>query len=348
MPPERALRAFESAGALVAPTAATAITTGLLNETYAVEDAKGRSFILQRVNPIFDRAINDNLLAITNHLAARGVKTFRVCPIDGNPAVDLAPDGLWRLLTHVEGLSHDQPQDVEQVLAAGRAVADFHRALFDFDEILHPLGFPFHDTRHYFEDLTLAVRECLDHPFQREISRLANDILDAASQLEFFEDLPHRVIHGDLKFNNLLFAPRTPGHAPTVTGIIDLDTVCRMPLAYDWGDAMRSWCNRRAEDEPEAELDLEYAATAARGLRTAFEVPPAVSELDSLCRSLEVVSLELCARFATDTLRECYFAWDRSRFERAAEHNRRRASGQLSLFRQARATRDERAPAIRG
>jgi hypothetical protein len=55
------------------------------------------------------------------------------------------------------------------------------------------------------------------------------------------------------------------------------------------------------------------------------------------------MSLELSARFATDTLRERHFDWDRDRFERAAEHNRRRALGQYDLYRQARDTHDHRA-----
>jgi len=116
-----------------------------------------------------------------------------------------------------------------------------------------------------------------------------------------------------------------------------------MPLAYDWGDALRSWCNRRAESEPEAELDLSLARAACEGLMSAFETGLDPAELDSLAWGLEIISLELCARFATDALRECYFAWDHEKYETAGAHNRDRALGQYDLYRQARETHDERA-----
>ena len=54
------------------------------------------------------------------------------------------------------------------------------------------------------------------------------------------------------------------------------------------------------------------------------------------------MSLELAARFAADALNECYFAFDEKRYASRGEHNRVRATGQLSFHDQARATRDER------
>ena len=58
------------------------------------------------------------------------------------------------------------------------------------------------------------------------------------------------------------------------------------------------------------------------------------------------MSLELSARFATDAMRECYFAWDRSKYETAGEHNRNRALGQFDLYRQACESHDQRARQI--
>ena len=344
----RALGAFERIEALEAPCTTQRIETGLLNQTHAVEDAAGRAFILQRLNPVFDRGINDNIVSVTEHLTTHGVTTFRIIPHAGRPVLDLGEAGLWRLLSRIPGTSFDRPQNTAQVLEAGRTLAAFHRALFDFDAPLQPLGFPFHQTRQHFEDLALALRECPDHDFHNDISHLAEDIFAAASHLQLFDDMPLRVIHGDPKFSNLLFETADPLTKPRTTGIIDLDTVARMPLAYDWGDATRSWCNRRAEDDPRAELDLDFAAAASQGLVQAFEAGPDLREIDSLCRSLEVVTLELCARFATDTLRECYFGWDANRYERAGAHHRNRARAQYALYLQACDTRDERARAIQG
>ncbi len=336
---ERALSVFKG---LVDPVA-TAISTGLLHETYAVRDIDDRQFILQRINPIFSPGINHNIRAITEHLAERGVETFRLVPCNGEPYADLGADGRWRLMTRIPGISFDRPEGAEQLHEAGRLVASFHRALFDFEAPLHPIGFPYHDTNQHLEDLSLALRDCGGHVFHSEISKLADEIFERASELPCLADVPRRVIHGDLKFNNLLCEPANPPGAPRPFALIDLDTVSRMPLAFDWGDALRSWCNQRAESEPEAELDLCLVRAACEGLMTAFETRPDAPELESLAWGLEIVSLELSARFATDALRECYFAWDREKYESAGAHNRDRALGQFDLFRQARETHDARA-----
>jgi hypothetical protein len=124
--------------------------------------------------------------------------------------------------------------------------------------------------------------------------------------------------------------------------LIDLDTLCRLPLYYDLGDAWRSWCNVRGEDCAEAELDTRIFEASAEGYLAARREALSRDELVSFAEAIERLSLEVCSRFAADTLLESYFDWDRQRFARAAEHNWLRAQGQWSLHEQARATRDER------
>lgn len=339
----RALSAFEE---LVDPVA-TPISTGLINETYEVRNSDNRKFILQRVSPIFSRGINHNIAAVTRHLAQRGVDTFELIESDGLPYVDLGTDGLWRLMTRIDGVVYDRPESAEQLRDAGRLVASFHRALLDYDADLNPIGFPLHDTGQHLEELARALRECEKHPLHEKTGELASKIFDAAAGLPSLEKVPQRVIHGDLKFNNLLFRATDSRDGYLPLALIDLDTLARLPLTYDWGDALRSWCNLRSEDESEAELDLSLVEAATDGLMTVFEPEaplgkPTPAELDSLSWGLEIVSLELSARFAADTLLERHFAWDRERFERAGEHNHQRALGQFDLFQQARATHDQR------
>jgi len=345
----RALRVFEESGVLAGPVESQPTTTGLINETHFVRDATGGQFVAQRLNPVFDPLVNENIVRVTDHLSAHGVPTYRVVPVDGNPAIDLDEGGVWRLVTRLEGGVFDKPGSRAQVLEAGRAFGSFHRALFAFEEPLHPLGFPFHETSTHLMDLAAALRAGPDHPYYEALRPLAEEVLEAGRNLPRFEALRPRVIHGDPKFNNLLFEGGGEGPG-RVCGIIDLDTVSRMPLAYDWGDAMRSWCNRAGEDSHEAQLDLDFVAAAAEGLWSAFEgdeaAPPEGAELQSLSQGLEVISLELCARFAADVIHESYWAWDRTRYESAAEHNLFRARGQLSLFHQAVESRSERERAI--
>lgn len=349
MVPERALAAFDVA---LSPLA-TPISTGLLHETYAVHsdhdenDGDNRQFILQRINPVFSSGVNYNILAVTEHLAEHGLETFRLLASKGQPFADLGHDGQWRLMTRVAGISFDRPENAEQARNAGRLVASFHRALFDFETPLHPIGFPYHDTKQHLSDLSLALRDCGSHVLHAEISDLAAQIFEHARQLPSFSDVPQRIIHGDLKFNNILFEPGTTPAAHRPVALIDFDTISHMPLAFDWGDALRSWCNRRDESDPEADLDLALVRAACEGLMTAFESELGPAELESLSWGLELIALELSARFATDALRECHFAWDREKFDSAGAHNRDRARGQFDLYLQARATHDERARQLR-
>lgn len=333
--PQKALDAFTG---LKGPTA-TPISTGLLHQTFGVRDSGGRQFILQRVNPVFSKDVNHNIQAVTKHLASRDIATLSLIECDGLPFVDLGDDGLWRLMDRLSGVAFDRAETPAQLQEAGRLVADFHRALYDFEAPLYPLGFPYHDTARHIEDLAVAVRDCTAHPLHRDIEALAKNVIEAARDLPSLHAVPARVIHGDLKLNNLLFESAN-GRAKS---LIDLDTLSRMPLTYDWGDAFRSWCNRRPEDEPEAELDLSLFRAACAGLIAGIDESFAAEEISSLVWGLEIVSLELCARFATDALRESYFGWDNERFQSAGEHNRSRALGQFDLYRQARETHTQRA-----
>jgi len=155
-----------------------------------------------------------------------------------------------------------------------------------------------------------------------------------------------RVIHGDLKISNLLFEAESPPGADRARALIDFDTLLRAPLWGEWGDAWRSWCNRRGEDESEAQFDLTIFEASLRGLARSGRTAIDEAERASLAHSVERIALELATRYATDALEESYFAWDAARFETASAHNRTRCEGQLSLAASARATRGERARLI--
>jgi len=51
---------------------------------------------------------------------------------------------------------------------------------------------------------------------------------------------------------------------------------------------------------------------------------------------VEVIALELAARFCTDALEETYFRWDQKKYPHACAHNLARTRSQLSLARSVR------------
>jgi thiamine kinase-like enzyme len=150
------------------------------------------------------------------------------------------------------------------------------------------------------------------------------------------------VCHGDLKFSNILFADHEPPASQRAVCLIDLDTVGPLSLAYELGDAWRSWCNRAGEDLTEARLDLDIMRASAEGYREGLDRALDAETRRALLLGVEWVSLELAARFAADALYETYFGWDARRFPGRGEHNLARARGQWSLHAALAATRDER------
>ena len=326
---------------------ARALSSGLLHESFEVTTPVGR-FVAQRVSPIFSPAIHDNIRAVSRHLAARGCATVTLCETaSGALYVDLPGGARWRLLERLPGATFETCSGAGQARSAGAQVAAFHAALSDFAAPLAPMGIPYHDTPRYLADLAEAVARRRDHPRNADVASLADRVFAAMHALRPAADLPRRVVHGDLKFSNVMFAGDSGRDRERATALIDLDTLCRLPIYYDLGDAWRSWTNRRAEDVPEAEFDLAIFAATADGYLSHPELRLDEAERRSLDHAFELLTLEVCARFAADALNESYFAWDPTRFPSASEHNWSRARGQWSLYQQARATRTERLDLLR-
>ena len=335
-PPRSLLAALHAYSDATGPELrASPVSTGLLHQTWAVETGS-RRWIAQQVNPIFSAAIHENIVRVTNHLRSRGLETLEICTTrDGRLFVDGADGSRWRLLRRMSGVTFDRCVGSAQARAAGASVASFHSALADFDAPLAPLGFPYHETSLHLQALHQALSRHPDHPLHADVNALTRQIEAAFEAHRPPEALPSRVIHGDLKLSNVLFAGPDPPACNEVVALIDLDTVARRPLYFDLGDAWRSWCNRRTEDAQEAQLDVSIYAAAAEGYRSALGFTLSADEWRSLEVAFEWVTLELCARYATDTLEENYFAWDAEQYASAAEHNWARANGQWNLYQQA-------------
>jgi Ser/Thr protein kinase RdoA (MazF antagonist) len=323
--------------------------SGLINRTFRAVTTAGEALVLQQINPIFSPAIHDNVRAVTEHLAARGLMTPRIVPAtDGRPSADLGPDGIWRLMTFVVGATFDVATSPAQVHAAGHLVGRFHAALDDLRHEFVGLRTGVHDTERHLRILREALAEHTGHRLAPEVLPLGRAILDAAGALPPLPALPPRICHGDLKFNNLLFVGAEPPGRDQALCLVDLDTVGPMSLAHELGDAWRSWCNPHGEDREDASFDLDVFTASLAGYREGLGRSLSAGERQALLLGVEWISLELAARFAADALRESYFGWDPKRFPGRGEHNLRRARSQWNLHRAAHETRAERALRLGG
>jgi Ser/Thr protein kinase RdoA (MazF antagonist) len=309
---------------------------------------RGSRFVLQRLNPIFDPRIHRNILAVTEHLAAKGAPTPRLVPTDaGEPWLDLgSDDGVWRVTTFVEGATFDRAVDAEQVREAARLLGAFHAALEDLDHEFVGLRVGVHDTTAHLARLRDALDEAGGHRLAREVEPLGEEILARAADLPALPPAHERVCHGDPKLNNVRFAGADGPASRRAVCLVDLDTVGPLHPAYELGDALRSWCNVAGEDAIEARFDLALHAAATAGFFDGLGRVPGETDRLALLRGVEWVSLELAARFAADVVRESYFGFDPTRYPARGEHNLVRAAGQLALHRAVVAARAARAEAL--
>lgn len=331
--------------------AAEALGGGLINDSYVV-NARGQAYVLQRLHPVFAPEIHHNIAAVTEHLAGKGIVTPLLVPtMKGELWTDLGRGGVWRLMTRAPGVSFDAVEDPAQVRAAGAALARFHGALADLDHGFVARRAGVHDTAAHLGHLEQALVEHRSHALYPEVEPLARSILAAAAAVPPLRPQPSRVVHGDPKISNILFAGRGAESKTRTTAIIDLDTVGPMPLCYELADAWRSWCNPNAEDHPEPSFEMDLFHESVRGY---LSVPGGeglvldAREREGLVLGLEWITVELAARFAADALNETYFAHDAARYASAGAHNLARALSQFRLHQRVVETRKLRATVLRG
>ncbi len=322
------------------PTNATPLAGGLINATYAVRVDGVAVAVVQRLHPVFAATVNLDLEAVTAHLARRGLVTPRLLRTAGGMAWVEHEDRVWRALSWVDGTTVHRVPDPAWAEAGGALVGRFHRAVADLE---HDYAF----ARAGVHDTAAHLARLAEHAADRsnpEAAELAAQILDAAARLPPMPVTPRRHCHGDLKISNLLFA------TDPVRGLalVDLDTLGLGTMAFELGDAMRSWCNPHGEDAGSVTFDLPIFRAAIRGFRAVADDLVTADERTSIVVGLETVCIELAARFAVDVFRDEYFGWDASRFPSRRAHNLVRARGQLALGLAVRAARDEALAAVHG
>jgi len=326
-------------GAIAEPLAG-----GLINQTYLVCAAEPSGAVvpvavLQRLHPVFGARVNEDIDSLTQHLVSLGAVTpTLIRTTDGRRWVD-HDGGCWRALSYVAGQTIEQVADPRQAESAGALVGQFHRNVAGYErEFVHVRG-NVHDTAAHMTRLRAHCDTAADAgEFSADARGLGASILASyAGAPELFTQIK-RTIHGDLKISNVLFEPED---VMTARCLIDLDTIGKQPLAYEMGDALRSWGNPAGESTETPAINVDIVRAAIRGYASTAAGLFEAQEYAAIIPGLEVVCIELAARFCADVFDDSYFGWDESRFSSRREHNLVRARGQLALANSVAKVREE-------
>ena len=305
------------------------ITDGLINLSLKVRTVDGQRYILQRLHPVFDRTVNQNIELVTTHLTRKGMLTPRLVRTITDRLDVERDEQIWRLLTFVDGASVDRLDGLPAAREAGGLLARFHRALLDFDGELKINRPPVHGIERHLERLNVVLEEHAQHVLHGDACHLTEQVHTLLKRSSRSVVGTSRLVHGDPKVANIMFDPTSGG----ALCMIDLDTLTYMPLALELGDAFRSWCNPSGEDHPEADFDIDLFEAAFNAyVDSAHEVLNPKEATAIVPATLEIY-LELTVRFLADALEETYFAWEPARYANRGEHNLARARGQLSAAR---------------
>ncbi len=304
------------------------IQIGHINQTYRVAvEGHDSDYVLQRLNPIFGPAVHYDIEAITNRLHEKGMVTPLLIRTRSDEPWLLDDEGcMWRVMTWIEGTNISEAESPTQCYEAGKLVARFHLAVKDFKYEFRNHRGGVHDTPQHI----LKMRHTLDshdyHKLHSEVSKLATETIGRLDALPSLKDLPFRIVHGDLKLNNILFDANGVGLC-----VIDLDTMAHGSIPVELGDAFRSWCNPTGEAQENSSFSMPHFEAGLLGYIAGGGSFLTKAEAEAIPVAVETITLELVVRFLTDALAESYFGWDKTSFPSAGHHNLLRSKSQLSL-----------------
>ncbi|MEX1317212.1 MAG: phosphotransferase [Synechococcaceae cyanobacterium] len=341
------LRAIAEAFAIAGPVGQlTPLGNGNVNDTYRVEAADGRLYVLQRLNTeVFPRPelVMDNISRLGDHVAGRPLtlersgRTWelpRLVPTRAGGGRWLRRDGqAWRLLTHIgDAVAHDTVQDAGHAREVGRALGRFHLLIHDLPcEQLADTLEGFHVTPRYLAVYQQLLethrlgRGCEESRWCRAFVEQRQGLVPVLERAREQGLLRLRPIHGDPKVNNVLLDRRS-GEA---VALVDLDTVKPGLVQYDIGDCLRSGCNpagEEAADPTAVRFDLELCRPMLGGYLEQARPCLSDADLDHIAVAVRLIAFELGLRFFSDHL-----AGDRYFKCRHPGHNLERALVQFRL-----------------
>ncbi len=314
---------------------------GHINDTYKVTCADGTLYVLQRINNNVFRDVEGlmrNVKGVTEYIGRKAVlggtsasDILRLIPANGAAYVK-TDGGYYRMYNFISsGVSIETKATESELRASAKGFGMFQKLLdgYPTEELTDTIP-NFHNTEWRYTELERAIRE-----------DRANRLAEVMAEVDWFVSrkryasaitsllrsgaIPERVTHNDTKLNNVLINVKTM----QPVAVIDLDTVMKGAMAYDFGDSIRSGATTGAEDEKDLSLvnfDINLYRAYTEGFLSEVGERLVKAEAESLHLGAILMTYECGMRFLTDYLDgDVYFKIKRS------EHNLDRARTQMKL-----------------
>ena len=321
---------------------------GHINNTYLVEFSTCK-YIIQKINDeVFPNpfAVMNNIGLVTEHIRKNVIfngQDSRTCVLTTiltkyGQNMAIVNDEYWRCTRFIEeGVTYDHTDNPEIFAEAGRAVGMFHRHLDNFqarllvDTIKH-----FHNTPYRYNtfldvikiDRVERVKKC-----ETEINFIneRKDKIGIITKLLHERKIPKRVTHNDTKLNNIMIDKKTH----KALALIDLDTVMKGSLLYDYGDALRCGASTKEEDSTDLDnvtINFEFFKAFTKGYLQEVKGIIVDDEIKHLVYSYFLMCFEVGLRFLTDYIDgDRYFRLNGEQKQKRPNINLERAKNQLKL-----------------
>lgn len=322
-----------------------ALGEGFINDTYIVKTAGGApDYILQRKNhQIFPDipGMMENISKVTAHIRAKAAAagedpsraTLTIVPaVDGELFYRDGDGNYWAATIFIPStVSYDRADTPSLARMGGEGLGKFQALLADFHEPLADTLPGFHNIRFRFQQWDDALKRNAASragSFSAEIGWIESRREEMLSFWKQYEEgiIPRRVTHNDTKISNFLFDENTG----KVLCAIDLDTVMGSTVLNDFGDAIRSYTNTGAEDDPCLEnvsMDINMFEGYASGYLQYMGAMLDPIEMQYLPFSARYITFEQVLRFLMD-----YIDGDVYYKIKYPDHNLVRARAQYRLL----------------
>lgn len=321
------------------------LASGHINDTYLIITKEEPYFVLQRINHgVFKDVpgLIENKINISSHIKEklkhlpkevldRRVLTFAKTKDNSSYIKDDA-NNYWNLMYYIgESLTFETIDDPELAYEGGKLFGEFLNLTDDFDAKKLTEVIPkFHDMSFRYSQFQSALQSASKERLYKA-AQYIDFVIDLKEEMHILQNLKEsgeiklRVTHNDTKISNALFSKDNKGLC-----VIDTDTVMPGIVHYDFGDAIRTICNKAAEDETNLDLvefNMDYYRAYEKGFLEKMESSLSQIELEYLPLGAKTMIFIMGLRFLTDYLNnDTYYK------TKYPEHNLDRAKNQFKLI----------------